>query len=230
MHSVFALSCVCALPLCFALLLLACRETHIPCAPEQQHACTADCPTAHSSITTTPQQTKQKRILVVEDAGSVYAVSNKCSHLGLPLQGKTAMFTATVRGARRRAWGGRRRGDGGVGGGWCWIGGRENALGWQSDGGRRGHQEADQGARIPTMHTHTTPITTQTNHKKQQIKDGCVVCPAHNTAFSLKDGAVKGEWCPKFPQLPLVGKLGDAKPLPTFGCRVSEAGDVEVDV
>lgn len=36
-------------------------------------------------------------MLIVEDAGSVYAMSNKCSHLGLPLQGKTAMFTAEVR-------------------------------------------------------------------------------------------------------------------------------------
>lgn len=62
------------------------------------------------------------------------------------------------------------------------------------------------------------------------VKDSCVVCPAHGTAFALADGSVKGEWCPKFPQLPLVGKLGDKKPLPTFACRVSEAGDVEVDV
>ncbi|GBF90316.1 rieske ferredoxin [Raphidocelis subcapitata] len=98
-----------------------------------------------------------QRVLIVDDGGSVYAVSNKCSHLGLPLQGKTALFTAT-------------------------------------------------------------------------IAQGCVVCPAHGTAFALDSGEVKGEWCPKFPQLPLVGKLGDKKPLPTFGCRVSEAGDVEVDV
>jgi hypothetical protein len=38
-----------------------------------------------------------QRVLIVEDAGEVFAVSNKCSHLGLPLQGKTALFTATVR-------------------------------------------------------------------------------------------------------------------------------------
>jgi nitrite reductase/ring-hydroxylating ferredoxin subunit len=35
----------------------------------------------------------------------------------------------------------------------------------------------------------------------------CIVCPAHNTAFDLATGEVKGEWCPKFPQLPLVGKV-----------------------
>jgi hypothetical protein len=27
--------------------------------------------------------------------------------------------------------------------------------------------------------------------------DKCVVCPAHGTAFDLKTGEVKGEWCPK---------------------------------
>lgn len=30
-----------------------------------------------------------------------------------------------------------------------------------------------------------------------QIKSGCVVCPAHGTAFALGTGEVKGEWCPK---------------------------------
>ncbi|KIZ07600.1 hypothetical protein MNEG_0347 [Monoraphidium neglectum] len=98
-----------------------------------------------------------QRVLIVEDAGEVFAVSNKCSHLGLPLQGKTALFTAT-------------------------------------------------------------------------IKDSCVVCPAHNTAFELASGEVKGEWCPKFPNLPVVGKLSEKKPLPVFKVRVSEGGDVEVDV
>ena len=39
--------------------------------------------------------------------------------------------------------------------------------------------------------------------------------------------SVQGEWCPKFPTLPLVGKLGDSKPLPTFQSRVT-AGDIEV--
>jgi hypothetical protein len=39
---------------------------------------------------------------------------------------------------------------------------------------------------------------------------------------------VKGEWCPKFPNLPLVGKMGDKKPLPTYQSRVDEAGNVEV--
>lgn len=37
-----------------------------------------------------------QRVLLAEVDGEVYAVSNKCSHLGLPLVGKTAMFQATV--------------------------------------------------------------------------------------------------------------------------------------
>jgi nitrite reductase/ring-hydroxylating ferredoxin subunit len=97
------------------------------------------------------------RVLLAEDGGKLYAVSNKCSHLGLPLVGKTALLQGTV-------------------------------------------------------------------------AQGCVTCPAHKTRFSLADGSVQGEWCPSFPQLPLVGKLGDKKPLPTYGVRVSESGAIEVDV
>jgi len=61
-----------------------------------------------------------------------------------------------------------------------------------------------------------------------KVAGGCIVCPAHNTAFDLKTGEVKGEWCPKFPNLPLIGKVGDAKPLPTFESRVNADGSIEV--
>lgn len=61
-----------------------------------------------------------------------------------------------------------------------------------------------------------------------QIKDKCVICPAHKTAFDLKTGQVKGEWCPSFPSLPVVGKMSSATPLPTYQARVDEAGNVEV--
>ncbi|GIM01262.1 hypothetical protein Vretimale_6064 [Volvox reticuliferus] len=98
-----------------------------------------------------------QKVLLVELGGTVRAVSNKCSHLGLPLVGKTAMFQA-------------------------------------------------------------------------DIKDKCVVCPAHGTYFDLETGAVKGEWCPKLPNLPLVGKGPAQKPLPTFQVRVSDAGEIEVYV
>ena len=39
-----------------------------------------------------------KKVLVVAVGEEVFAVSNKCSHLGLPLLGKTKLFTAEVRG------------------------------------------------------------------------------------------------------------------------------------
>lgn len=97
-----------------------------------------------------------QKVLLADVDGSVYAVSNKCSHLGLPLVGKTAMF---------------------------------------------------QGA----------------------VKDKCIVCPAHGTAFDLATGEVKGTWCPNFPDLPLVGKMTPQKPLPTFESRV-EGGSIEVNV
>ncbi|PRW20446.1 ferredoxin component [Chlorella sorokiniana] len=98
-----------------------------------------------------------QRILLAEVDGAVKAVSNKCSHLGLPLVGKTAMFQA-------------------------------------------------------------------------DISNGCVTCPAHLTKFDLTTGQPVGEWCPKMPNLPLVGKLGDPKPLPVFQSRVSESGVIEVNV
>ncbi len=69
----------------------------------------------------------QQKILVQLVGDNVYAVSNKCPHLGLSMQGKTALLSAKV-----------------------------------------------------------TP-------------DCCIVCPAHNTAFDLATGEVKGEWCPGFP-------------------------------
>ena len=61
-----------------------------------------------------------------------------------------------------------------------------------------------------------------------QVKDACIVCPAHGTFFDLKTGAVKGEWCPKLPNLPLVGKGPSEKPLPTYPIRVDAAGNIEV--
>lgn len=96
-----------------------------------------------------------QRVLLAEAEGAVYAVSNKCSHLGLPIVGKTALFQGEVSGR-------------------------------------------------------------------------CVTCPAHGSKFDLATGEPVGEWCPKMPALPFVGKMGDAKPLPTFQSRVNEAGAIEV--
>lgn len=98
-----------------------------------------------------------QRILLAMDGDNVRAVSNKCSHLGLPLVGKTAMFQA-------------------------------------------------------------------------DISNGCVTCPAHGTAFNLESGQVVGDWCPKMPSLPLIGKIGGDKPvpLPTFESRTDDSGSIEV--
>lgn len=96
-----------------------------------------------------------QKILVAEVDGKVYAVSNKCTHLNLPLVGKTAIFQG-------------------------------------------------------------------------KVANKCIVCPAHGTAFDLQTGAVKGDWCPGFPDLPFVGKGTQAKPLPTFEARVDAAGAIEV--
>ena len=114
-----------------------------------------------------PQQGKRAvcevagdKVLVASAGGKTYAVSNKCSHLGLSLVGKTALLQGKV-------------GE---------VGGKQ-----------------------------------------------CITCPAHGTAFSLEDGSVQGEWCPKLPNLPLVGKLGPGpSPLKTFASRTVE-GTVEVD-
>ena len=59
---------------------------------------------------------------------------------------------------------------------------------------------------------------------------GCIVCPAHKTAFDLATGAVVGPWCPGMPDLPFVGKVNnDVKPLPVYTVRV-EGDAVAVSV
>ena len=98
-------------------------------------------------------------LLIQEFAGDVFAMSNKCPHLGLSMQGKTALLSATV-------------------------------------------------------------------------EDGKVTCNAHGSAFDMKTGAPVGEWCPKLPSLPVVGKgyCGDAKPIATYAVSVDEAtGAISVD-
>ena len=51
-------------------------------------------------------------------------------------------------------------------------------------------------------------------------------------AFDIKTGEPKGEWCPGMPSLPLVGKpmTGEPESIPVYEVKVSEAGDIEVDV
>jgi nitrite reductase/ring-hydroxylating ferredoxin subunit len=64
-----------------------------------------------------------------------------------------------------------------------------------------------------------------------QVVDKCIVCPAHGTAFSLESGAVAGKWCPSLPEAVSTGfGLTPPKPLPVFPARVTEAGDIEIDI
>ncbi|GFH17210.1 rieske ferredoxin [Haematococcus lacustris] len=102
---------------------------------------------------------KGQRVLLADAGdGNIYAVSNKCSHLGLPLVGKTALLQG-------------------------------------------------------------------------KVVDKCIVCPAHNTAYDLATGQVKGKWCPTLPEALSEGfGLTPKKPLPTFASRVTEAGEIEVDI
>ena len=100
------------------------------------------------------------KILIQEFMDDVYAVSNKCPHLGLSMQGKTALLSAEMR------------------------------------------------------------------------DDGCIVCPAHKSAFKLDTGEPQGEWCPGLPTLPVVGKPleGEPAPLPVYEVRVTEGGTIEIDL
>eukprot|EP00197_Chlamydomonas_leiostraca_P002797 CAMPEP_0202857066 /NCGR_PEP_ID=MMETSP1391-20130828/149_1 /ASSEMBLY_ACC=CAM_ASM_000867 /TAXON_ID=1034604 /ORGANISM="Chlamydomonas leiostraca, Strain SAG 11-49" /LENGTH=147 /DNA_ID=CAMNT_0049535823 /DNA_START=37 /DNA_END=480 /DNA_ORIENTATION=- len=100
-----------------------------------------------------------QRVLIADDGtGAIHAVSNKCSHLGLPLVGKTALLQG-------------------------------------------------------------------------KVADKCIVCPAHGTAFDLATGEVKGKWCPSLPEAVSTGfGLTPKKPLPTFQSRVTESGDIEVNL
>lgn len=100
------------------------------------------------------------RILIQEFAGDMFAMNNKCSHLGLPLQGKTPLFSAEC------------------------------------------------------------------------TNKGEIVCAAHGTMFKLTDGNVSGEWCPKVPVLPIIGKpmAGEPKKAEVYKVTVSESGEIILEL
>jgi len=63
-----------------------------------------------------------------------------------------------------------------------------------------------------------------------KIKDGCVVCPLHGTAFDLGTGKLTGTWCPSPPIIgPLTGALKEPRDLPVFPVR-QKGGSIEVFV
>jgi len=113
-------------------------------------------------------------------------VSNKCSHLGLPIQGKTAMFTAVVR----------------LVGPLLRVGlGRQSTLLVTACLLPAHHFHRSSSAPFQQvaaqLNASTINVPLPPRHATDQVKDSCVVCPAHGTAFDLATGEVKGEWCPK---------------------------------
>lgn len=55
---------------------------------------------------------------------------------------------------------------------------------------------------------------------KQDGCEDCIVCPLHKTAFALKSGEVRGEWCPYPPVIGrLTGALKKEANLPVFDVR-----------
>ena len=81
----------------------------------------------------------------------------------------------------------------------------------------------------PTTGSKVQPLETKEFFQENDIasmlkQDGCedcIVCPLHKTAFALKSGEVRGEWCP-YP--PVIGKLTGAikaqTNLPVFDVRI----------
>jgi len=65
-----------------------------------------------------------------------------------------------------------------------------------------------------------------------KLKDGCVVCPLHGTAFDLGTGKLTGEWCPSPPIIgPLTGALKSPRDLAVFPVRQRGANiEVFIDV
>jgi len=63
---------------------------------------------------------------------------------------------------------------------------------------------------------------------KQDGCEDCIVCPLHKTAFALKSGEVRGEWCPYPPVIgKLTGRVKKESPLPVFDVR-TKGKNIEV--
>lgn len=136
------------------------------------------------------------KLLVQEHEGTVFCVSNVCTHLKLPLVGRTAFLQGEV---------------------------------FESH-----NPNKMQSSQQPIMVLCVPGIccfSVQADDLSwepcvNQVKDGCIECPAHKTMFNLETGQVEGDWAPTFPEVPFIGK-GEPTPLPTFEVK-EENGDVLV--
>jgi len=86
----------------------------------------------------------------------------------------------------------------------------------------------------PPTHSPLLPLTRTRTHAQTPllqatIAGGCVTCNAHGSRFNLTTGAPEGEWCPKLPNLPIIGKGPGPKPLPTYKVEVGADGAISVD-
>lgn len=62
----------------------------------------------------------------------------------------------------------------------------------------------------------------------KSMSEDCIVCPLHKTAFALKNGNVRGEWCPYPPILgKVVGTVNCGSALPVFDVR-TKGKNIEV--
>ena len=127
------------------------------------------------------------RILIQEFMGELYAINNKCPHLGLPLQGKTPLLSATC------------TKNGGV---------------------------------VCSVHGSGTLFCISFSIHILLIKHHFIIL-IKTTEFDLKTGANVGEWCPKVPTLPVIGKpmAGEPKPAEVYPVSVDEnSGEIVLEV
>ena len=118
--------------------------------------------------------------------GELYAINNKCPHLGLPLQGKTPLLSATC------------TKNGGV---------------------------------VCSVHGSGTCICISFSIRILLIKHHFILIKT--TEFDLKTGAALGEWCPKVPTLPVIGKpmAGEPKPAEVYPVSVDEnSGEIVLEL
>ena len=126
------------------------------------------------------------RILIQEFMGELYAINNKCPHLGLPLQGKTPLLSATC------------TKNGGV---------------------------------VCSVHGSGTLFCISFSIHILLIKHHFILIKT--TEFDLKTGAALGEWCPKVPTLPVIGKpmAGEPKPAEVYPVSVDEnSGEIVLEL